>query len=89
MAFYYFDIDDNGDVFHDDQGTECVDFNQVKEEAIRALVEIIKDSLPDGDQHSLRIKVRSEGGELVLQVAISFEVETERDPIQSLPDSQV
>ena len=75
MAFYYFDIDDNGNVFHDDRGTECVDFNQVKVEAIRALVGMIQESLPDGDQHTLRIKVRSEGGDRVLQVALSFEVE--------------
>jgi hypothetical protein len=75
MALYYFDVDDNGDVFADDQGTECVDFDHVKEEAIRALVGIIQESLPDGDQHTLRIKVRSEGGDRVLQVALSFEVE--------------
>jgi hypothetical protein len=77
MALYFFEFDDNGDVFHDDQGTECVDLNQVKQEAIRALVEIIKDSLPDGDQHVLRIKVRSEGGDLVLQIALNFEVESQ------------
>jgi hypothetical protein len=77
MTLYYFDVDDNGEVFPDDQGTECVDLKQVKQEAIRALVEMIRDSLPDGDQHILRIKVRSEGGDWVLQVALNFEVEAE------------
>ncbi|BCG96805.1 hypothetical protein MesoLj131a_56690 [Mesorhizobium sp. 131-2-1] len=39
MALYYFDVDDNGNIFADDQGIECADFNQVKQEAIRTLVD--------------------------------------------------
>ena len=77
MALYYFDVDDNGTVYSDDQGTECDTFDRVKEEAIRALVEMIKDSLPDGDHHRLIIKVRDDGGALVLQVSLNFEVEAE------------
>jgi hypothetical protein len=86
MALYYFDVHDNGEVFSDDEGTECVDLHQVKRDAIRALVEMIRDTLPNGDQHTLRIKVRSEAGDLVLQVAVSFEVEAERHAIPSSPD---
>ena len=90
MAFYYFDVDDNGEVFPDDQGTECVTFDQVKEEAIRALVEMIRDSLPDGDHHRLTIKVRNDGGGVVLKVSLSFEVEAEhRSGGGSSPDSHV
>lgn len=59
------------------------------QEAIRTLVEMITDSLPDGDRHMLRIKVRSEGGDLVLQAAISFEVEAERRSTRGSPDSHV
>jgi hypothetical protein len=86
MALYYFDIEDNGAVFADDQGTECADLNQVKREAIRTLVEMVNESLPDGDQHTLRIKVRSEGGNVVLQVAINFEVEAEHRSTGRSPD---
>jgi len=90
MAIYYFDVDDNGIPYPDDQGTECSDFAQVKKEAITALVEMIRDTLPDGDHHRLSIKVRDDGGALVLQVALHFEVEAEhRSPGASAPDSHV
>ncbi|UVK57485.1 hypothetical protein DBIPINDM_008461 (plasmid) [Mesorhizobium sp. AR02] len=56
MALYYFDVDDNGQVFHDDQGTDCKDFAEAKKEAISALMDMIRESLPDGDHHQLSIK---------------------------------
>ncbi|MER8430065.1 DUF6894 family protein [Mesorhizobium caraganae] len=90
MALYYFDVDDNGAVYSDDEGTDCATFDKVKEEAVRALVEMIKDSLPDGDHHRLTIKVRDDGGVVVLQVSINFEVEAEhRSGGGSSPDSHV
>lgn len=90
MALYYFDVDDNGTVYPDDQGTECDTFDQVKEEAIHALVEMIAESLPDGDHHRLMIKVRDDGGGLVIQVSLNFEVEAEhRSHGSRSPDSHV
>ncbi|MES0139277.1 hypothetical protein NKJ88_30700 [Mesorhizobium sp. M0016] len=90
MALYYFDLDENGLVYHDDQGTHCSAFDQVKEEAVRTLVEMIKESLPDGDHHRLTIKVRDDGGGVVLQVSLNFEVEAEhRYGGGSSPDSHV
>ncbi|WP_457155748.1 DUF6894 family protein [Mesorhizobium sp. P5_C1] len=58
MALFYFDVNDNGHDFPDDQGTDCRDFDHVKEEAIRSLVELIGESLPDGDHHKLKIRAR-------------------------------
>jgi hypothetical protein len=78
MAIHYFDVDDNGSVFHDDEGTDCPDGESVKKEAILALVEMIKGTLPDGDHHKLSIIVRNEWGEVVVQVALKFDVEKER-----------
>ncbi|TRC98365.1 hypothetical protein FJV76_13800 [Mesorhizobium sp. WSM4303] len=90
MALYYFDVDDNGTFYPDDEGTDCDTFDRVKEEAIRALVEMIKDSLPDGDRHKLVIKVRDDGGDLVLKASLNFEVEAEhRSYGGSSPDSHV
>ena len=74
MALFYFDVDHNGEKQADDDGTECVDLHHVKQEAIRALVEMVNDELPDGDHHSLSIKVRDDGGTTVLQVGIRFDV---------------
>ena len=90
MALYYFDVDDNGEVYPDDQGTECATFDQVKEEAISALVEMIRESLPDGDHHRLTIKVRNDGGGVILQASLNFDVEAEhRAGGGSSPDSHV
>lgn len=46
-----FDFDDNGTIFPDDEGTEGQDLAAVKYEAIKALAEMTKDALPDGDHH--------------------------------------
>jgi hypothetical protein len=91
MALYYFDVDDNGTVYPDDQGTDCDTFDQVKEEATRALVEMIRESLPDGDHHRLMINVRDYGGGLVITVSLNFEVEAEHRSHggSSSPDSHV
>ncbi|WP_152536272.1 DUF6894 family protein [Mesorhizobium loti] len=78
MALYYFDVDDNGQVFHDDHGTDCKDFAKVKKEAISALIDMIRESLPDGDHHQLSIKVRDDAGFEILEVALHFNVVTER-----------
>ncbi|WP_095081789.1 DUF6894 family protein [Mesorhizobium sophorae] len=53
MALFYFDLDDNGMVFPDDQGTECQDVAAVRYEAIRSLADITRDALPDGDHHKV------------------------------------
>jgi hypothetical protein len=84
-------VDDNGVIRHDDEGTECVGFSHVKNEAISALAEIMKDAIPDGDHHRITIKVRDEGGDLVLQVALRFDVEAQRPSrgLSSSPDSHV
>jgi hypothetical protein len=91
MALYHFDVDDNGTLYHDDQGTECADFAKVKNEAIAALAEMMRDSIPDGDHHRLTIKVRDEGGALVFQAALHFDVEAQRPSKgrSSTPDSHV
>ena len=93
MANYYFDVDDNGSVSHDDHGTECSNFARVKKEAISALVDMIKETLPDGDHHRLVIKVRDDAGTAILQVALNFDVEAEHtspgEASTPSPDSHV
>lgn len=86
MAIYFFDVDDNGSLYPDDQGTDCPNFAHVKKEAISALVDMIKETLPDGDHHRLAIKVRDNDGTLILQAALNFDVEEERlAPESSFP----
>jgi hypothetical protein len=80
MALYHFDIEDNGKIYHDDQGTECATFADVKREASTALAEIMKDAIPDGDHRKMSIRVHDEAGRLVLHVAMNFSVESEHPP---------
>lgn len=80
MPRYFFDLDDNGELHPDEQGMECRGFAVAKQEAIRALVEMTEDVLPNGDRRLLKIQVRNEAGDLLLQVAMNFEVEVERSP---------
>ena len=49
-------------------------FTVEKREAISALVDMVKESLPDGDHHKISVKVRNEGGDVVLHVALNFDV---------------
>jgi hypothetical protein len=39
MPIYYFDVEDDGQIFADDEGTECADHKMVKTQAIKALAE--------------------------------------------------
>ncbi|MGX9148340.1 DUF6894 family protein [Mesorhizobium sp. 128a] len=87
MALYYFDVDDNGELYSDDQGVECRDFAEVRYEAIRALAEMTREALPGGDHHKVVIVVRDSGCDLVFRASIVFEVEAERFPAGSSPDS--
>ncbi|MER9052758.1 hypothetical protein [Mesorhizobium sp. M0910] len=48
MPRYFFDFTDTGKVFLDVVGTDLPDLEAAKAEAVKALVEITKDKLPDG-----------------------------------------
>lgn len=57
MALYYFDHENDGMMFSDDQGTECQDVAAVRYEAI-SLADITRGALPDGNFHNLVMMVR-------------------------------
>ncbi|MER8549466.1 hypothetical protein [Mesorhizobium sp. M0203] len=46
MPRFFFDFTDTGQVFPDVEGTDLPDLEAAKQEAVRALVEITKDKLP-------------------------------------------
>lgn len=76
MAVYFFDFSDTGDEFPDTEGTELPNLDAVKDEAIRALVEVVKEVLPDGSFRELACKVRDENGRQLLQAEIRFQLQT-------------
>lgn len=77
MALYFFDVDDDGEIYIDNQGTPCRDRSHVKAEATRALAEMMVDSPFDIEHHKMTIAVRDEADILVLQIALTFDVEAE------------
>ncbi|MER8581702.1 hypothetical protein NKG95_23930 [Mesorhizobium sp. M1423] len=73
MPLYFFDSDEDGIVYSDDQGTLCDDFPLVRKEALRTLGEMARDGFP---HRRITVKVRNDHDGLVLEVALTFAVET-------------
>jgi hypothetical protein len=65
MPRYFFDIHD-GEVFTPDrQGLNLEDLEAAKAEAKRALPEIVKDEMPDGDRRDFTVDVKDVAGQIV------------------------
>ncbi|MEP6565224.1 MAG: hypothetical protein ABJB10_08785 [Mesorhizobium sp.] len=60
MTRYFFDFLDTGEEFPDPEGTELADLEAAKDEAVRALADIARDVLPDGNHRELVFNVRDE-----------------------------
>ncbi|MER8956495.1 hypothetical protein NKH98_28040 [Mesorhizobium sp. M0833] len=74
MPRYFFDFTDTGKVFLDVVGTDLPDLEAAKQEAVKALVEITKDKLPDGPYREFVMTVRDESNETFLEAMIKFEM---------------
>ena len=75
MARFYFDWRDNGDLTIDDEGIDFADFQSVKTEAARSLIEHARDIVPGHDRRTLSIEARDDTGGLVLKTILIFEVQ--------------
>ena len=76
MPRYFFDIHD-GDCFTPDYtGVELESIEAAKDEAKKALPDIVKDELPDGDRRTFVIVVKDEGGHALWRVSLSLAVES-------------
>ncbi len=76
MPRYFFDTSDGDRLIPDDEGIEMQDIEAAKAEAQRALADIAKDALPDGEQRTFVVSVRDEAGQVVVRAALSLMVET-------------
>ena len=76
MPRYFFDTSDGDRLIPDDEGIEMQDIEAAKAEAQRALADIAKDALPDGEQRTFVVSVRDEAGQVVVRAALSLIVET-------------
>ncbi len=60
MPRYFFDTRDGDRLERDDDGLDLESSEQARQEAERALADLARDVLPDGDMRELEIEVRDE-----------------------------
>jgi hypothetical protein len=75
MPRYFFDTYDGDRFIRDDEGLELRNIEAAKAEAQKALPDIARDVLPNGNQISFVASVRDEAGATVLRAALSLVVE--------------
>lgn len=69
---YFFDIND-GEYSHDDEGTECADFEEDREKIITSLPEMAGWIDPNkGDNQSVIVNIRNENGVAIYTATLSF-----------------
>lgn len=72
---YFFDTYDGSRLVPDSDGIELKNLETAKAEAQKALPDLARDSLPDGDQKTFIVSVRDEAGQVVLRAALTLIVE--------------
>jgi hypothetical protein len=75
MPHYYFDIRDGICVTRDEEGLEFPDIEAAREDLLKALGEITKDIMPDGDRREIVGEIRDESGKPVLRSILSIKVQ--------------
>ena len=75
LARYFFDTYDGERLVPDPDGIELQGPEQVKAEAQRALPDLARDALPDGNQKTFMVSVRDEAGQVVLRAALTMIIE--------------
>ncbi|KLK90262.1 hypothetical protein AA309_27055 [Microvirga vignae] len=75
MPRFFFDTYDGERFFPDEVGMELESIETAKTEGQKALPDMAKDALPDGNFRSFVVSVRDESGQVVLRMALSLVVE--------------
>ncbi|MBB3017499.1 hypothetical protein FHR70_000539 [Microvirga lupini] len=79
MARYFFDTYDGSRLISDAEGIELESLDMARIEAQKALPDLARDALPDGDHKSFIVSVRDDAGQVVLRAALTLIVETAPD----------
>ena len=73
MPMYFFESDD-GDLFvSDDVGSRCADDTAARAVALRALSDMARDKIPDGEQQVFTIRVMNGGHDLIYKGTMTVE----------------
>lgn len=67
---YFFDLELNGALTADEQGTECKDFDEMRSLAMRFLAEVANDEPGDASGLFLRTAVRNPTGTTVYEASL-------------------
>lgn len=73
MPRYFFDFWENGNLIADDEGSDVPDFEAAKDEAVVDLAELALEILPAGGSHELKLIVRNENGEEMLELSLNYQ----------------
>ena len=76
MPRFFFDIHDGEEFTPDRQGLDLDSLEAAKDEARKALPDIVKDEMPDGDQRDFTVDVKDAAGQIVWRVTLSLVVES-------------
>ena len=68
MPRYFFDFHDSRGFHPDDYGDELVGIEEARRQAVAALPDLNRQSLPDGVLHTVTCDVRDEAGQVVYRV---------------------
>ncbi|ANY83096.1 hypothetical protein BB934_33405 (plasmid) [Microvirga ossetica] len=75
MPRYFFDTFDGENLHSDETGVDLPDIDEAKREAQKALPDMVKDALPDGNHRTFVVNVRDETRQTVVRAALSLVVE--------------
>ena len=75
MPRYFFDTYDGEAFIRDEDGLVLEDLQQARDEAVLALPDIARETLPDGDRRDYVVEVRDEAGRKVWRATLSLVVE--------------
>ena len=79
MARFFFDTYDGTRLISDPEGIVLQSVDMARIEAQKALPDLARDALPDGDQKTFIVSVRDEAGQVVLRAALTLIVEMAPD----------
>ena len=72
MPHYFFDIDDGDRRTRDDEGLDLDGPAAARMEAIRALPDVARDVMPDGDHRTILATIRNEAGKAIFRAELSL-----------------
>lgn len=75
MPRFFFDTYNGERFLPDESGLEFANLEAAKDEAQKALPEMAREALPDGNYRSFVVSVRDEDGSVVVRMSLSLVVE--------------